>query len=97
MRIYLQKRGTGKTTNLIKECSNSGGYIVCANRQRADMVFKMSKKLDCPILFPLTFDEFLNRQYVGLDIKHFYIDDADLLLMSLSALPILSITLTDNL
>jgi len=97
MRVYLQKRGTGKTTKLIKDCSIFGGYIVCPNRQRAGEIFKMSKKIGWEILFPLTFDEFLDKGYMGLDIKHFYIDDVDLLLARLSLVPILSITLTDNL
>lgn len=82
-KIYREPR-TGKTTELIKMCSNLGGYIVCMDKIRAEQTFEMARDLGFNIPYPITFDEFLSGKYHAKGVKKFYIDNADQLLKKLA-------------
>lgn len=79
MNIIYGKKGTGKTTDLIKICAKEGGYIVCHSFMEASRVFKTAQELGFKINMPITFPEFMK----GCFHKHkIYIDNIDLCLSS---------------
>lgn len=88
--IYKEKR-SGKTNELIKLSEETGYTIVCSNLKEALI---NSKKGIIP--FPITFDDFINKNYYGKGIKGFLIDDVDHLLRYLTdyIIPIGCITIT---
>jgi hypothetical protein len=94
MKKVLLPRCGGKTTELIKESAQTGCYIVCANKKEACRISSIAKETGFNILFPLTFNEFIKKMYYGKNIKGFLIDNADILLQSLTEIPIVSITMS---
>jgi hypothetical protein len=91
MKVFKGKQ-TGKTTKLIEMASESGDYIVVANTQRADFVFKKAKEMNKVIHLPITFDEFVQGRY-GSMITGFLIDDVDQIMQMISRVPVNAITL----
>jgi hypothetical protein len=83
MKILVSGRGGGKTTKLIDESANTGAYIVTLNRQRANQIQDEARAHGLSIPLPISFDEFLHRQYYGKGIKGFLIDDAEQVLYRL--------------
>lgn len=96
MKVILGKQGSGKTTELIKMAAEGRYYIVCRNYNHARHIQQMALEMGVVILFPISYDEFLNRQYNGVHIDGFLIDDADALLQRLSPVRITAITLTNE-
>lgn len=94
--MIIKPRGGGKTTDLIKIAHERHGYIVCRNFTEAERVHKESRKMGFDILFPMTYQEFMDRSYRGVDVREFYIDDAQALLQQLTAIPIEAITLNHD-
>ncbi len=80
MKVIHKPRQTGKTTELIKIASQEGGYIVCHSRGEAYRISKTAEEIGKQILFPITYDEYLNGSYRGKNIKAFYIDNVEFLL-----------------
>jgi hypothetical protein len=76
------------------KANNYNGYMVCLNRKRINEVMELANKLKCCINFPITFDEFLKKEYYGRSVNKFYIDDLDLLITSLSDVPIETASIT---
>ena len=97
MKTIIGKPGSGKTAELIKHSIEKGVYIVCSNPY---LVSKIAEKLGLrdQLLFPLSYNEFVNRCYCGQNIKGFAVDDADLLIqyISDSRVPITAITMTEE-
>ena len=62
------------------------GYMVCANRQEADRVFNLARKMDIIIPLPITYSEFIENRYHGVGVKKLHIDDADMLLRQMGSL-----------
>ena len=96
MEVILRARQTGKTAELIKRAGNCNGYIVCHDRNSVQQVANLARQMKIDINFPLTLEEFLNRQYHGVGVKKFHIDNVEFLLRLLSEVPIETITLTDE-
>lgn len=68
----------------------------CMNRERAHRIVQISREMELKIPLPITFDEFLNRQYAARgNVGHLYIDDADMLIRHISRVSVAAITLTD--
>lgn len=80
MKVIHKPRQAGKTTELIKLASQEGGYIVCHSRDEACRISKTAEESGKQILFPITYDEYLNGSFCGKNIKAFYIDNVELLL-----------------
>lgn len=98
MKVLLRHRKTGRTQDLILMCSQAekrgeASYIVCLGQQEASRIFKVAQSLESPIAFPITYDEFLNRQYAGHNIQNFFIDNADHLLQYMTLVPIQAVTM----
>lgn len=85
MDIILRKPRTGKTTELIKQCSENDGYILVPTRIMADNVYKMAREQGYDIRFPVTLEEMLiTRGHNGNSwIKGIYIDNAEMILQAI--------------
>lgn len=94
MHVLVAKRQEGKTSALIALAHENGGYIVCRSKSMCGEIMNMARKMERRIAFPITYEEFIEKRYYGKGISRFYIDDADALLQSLTAVPIEAITLT---
>jgi len=84
MKVIHKPRRTGKTTELIKIASQEGGYIVCYSYEEVYRISKTAEEMGEQILFPITYDEFLNGSFCSKNIKAFYIDNVELLLSRIS-------------
>ena len=76
-KIIYGGRGSGKTTKLIELSAKRGGYIICINKQAASRVFAQAAELGLKIPFPMTFIEFLNKEYYAPGIREVYIDNVE--------------------
>lgn len=94
MKVFCTPRRSGKTTELIKQCAEHGGYIVCTNKDEALRVSQRAKKMGLNIPLPLCADEFLKGQYHGIGIERLYIDNADLILQQIAKVPIEAISVS---
>jgi hypothetical protein len=81
-------RGRGKTYQLIARAAENSAYIICKDRAEAERIFQSALDRGLNINFPLTFSEFINKEYYGKGIKEFMIDDVDMLLAYLSNVPV---------
>jgi hypothetical protein len=93
MNIIASGRKTSRTTRLIERCIelNAQGelcYIVCYSQEEAGRVFQKARELGQDIPLPISFEEFLGYNYSSRNIKHFLIDNADVLLQSLTGVHI---------
>jgi hypothetical protein len=98
MKVILRHRHTGRTQDLILLCSKAEkrgevSYIVCSDQLEARRIFEEATSLESPVAFPITYDEFHNRQYAFRNIQNFYIDNADHFLQSLTSVPIPAVTM----
>lgn len=59
-KIIYQGRRTGKTTQIIKEASKNNMYILVSNMRQAEEMFKQARKMNTPILYPITVNEWKN-------------------------------------
>ena len=79
--IYKKQRG-GKTTQLLELASKQEGYnlVVCNSHQDVKRLWGiiLEKKYGLPQ--PITFYDFIKRNYCGRNIENIYIDNADILL-----------------
>lgn len=80
MKIIATKRQTGKTTKLIKMCGEdfkNGHYslIVTINPCAAKWMQKEAKEMGYDIPLPITYAEFVNREFYGKNIHKFYLDE----------------------
>jgi hypothetical protein len=96
MKIDIRPRRAGKTTDLIKECAENGGYIVCAHRREAHNIHKAARQMGLEIPLPITFNEFVRGEFVGIGVKVIYIDNIDLCIQSISSAPVKTITASCN-
>jgi hypothetical protein len=84
-KLIIGERQSGRTTELIKataadEAHGHVSYIVCHSQEEAYRISQVAEKMELSIGFPLTYREFLDRQYSGKNIDKFYIDNLSMLL-----------------
>ena len=77
--IILNQKG-GKTRLLINKSAETGYYMVVINHAEAIRVSDVARKMGLNIPFPISFDEFIARNFYPQGIKGFLIDNADYLL-----------------
>mgnify|MGYP001569983264 CR=1 FL=1 len=91
MEIIYRGCRSGKTTELIKQSIENGYTIVCNSKKEAESIYKQGKILkeaklskyiesQAIIPFPIIYDEFITKKWLGKQIKGFLIDDVDRLL-----------------
>lgn len=60
--------------------------MVCQDRRAVSNTVQMANDMGMSIRFPITFYEFINKEYYGKNIKGFVIDDADVLIQHLTSI-----------
>lgn len=98
MNVICGERRSGRTTELIKQCSQDRySLIVAPNMPMCDVIFQQSKEMGYNIPQPITFHAFLHGQFNCHAVEKFYFDE---LIMSLETVaqgvPIESIVLTTD-
>jgi hypothetical protein len=98
MKIIIKPTGQGKTTELIKISAEKHFHIVCHSKKECERISNSAQSMKLDIPYPITFNEFLEANYYGKGIrKGFLIDNADMLLRSISrGVPIQAITLNQD-
>lgn len=89
MKIIHGKKGTGKTTELIKKSSKENKYIVCANKEDARRIAKMAIEMELNIPYPIVASELPVQGY---NIKSVLVDDIEAVLQSMIGRPVDYIT-----
>lgn len=84
-KIIGGSRGSGKTTQLVMESHETGLYIVCMDRNRAQIIMDVAKGLRLNIPFPITVDEFILS---GSRINKVLVDDIEDVLTKFMGIPI---------
>lgn len=80
MQIIAGSPQTGKTTKLIQNAAQLGGYIVCINIQEAQRIQLQSIKMGLSIPFPITYKELVERKFLPAGVRKIHIDNVDMLL-----------------
>jgi len=96
MEIIFSGRRSGKTVALIKLCHEQDGYIVCRSMKEADRIYQLARSIGYPISLPISYDEFIKKEYHAAGIRGFYIDNVEELLRKLSLTEIKGITLSNE-
>jgi hypothetical protein len=94
MKIISKKKGTGKTTELIKIAAADGGMIVCHNINECRRIQKQAIELELNIRFPITYFEFMDESFRGSQNHLFHIDNVEMFLSSITTHKIKTITIT---
>jgi len=92
--IILKKRGEGKSTEIIKQCAETNGYIICKDVSRACVIFNQAKEMNLTINYPITASEFKNDAYFSKNISGFYIDNIEEFFEKLTPVPVKAISAT---
>lgn len=83
-KIIYGDRASGKTTELIKMCSQDNySLIICPNRQMCDNVFRQSRELRIKIPYPITIEDFIERRYSHFSVDGLYFDETERILETL--------------
>src|SRR3954471_17018905 len=90
MKVIYSPRKSSRTTRLIEMCAEKErlgelSYIVVENHRQAWAIAQKAQEMGLTIGFPITFYEFMRREWNGVHIKHFFIDNADHMLAALAA------------
>jgi hypothetical protein len=94
--IIVRGRQGGKTAELIRRAAETGGYIVCTGRRRAQQIAVQAKDLGLSIPFPLTAVEWQDGTYYGPGMRGLLFDDLDRMLQMMSTAPVLAATWTED-
>lgn len=96
MRTIFLPISAGKTYALIDIAHREGLYIATLDIKEARRIFELSRKLNKPIRFPLTFEDVKRGKFLGRVTGKLLIDNADEYLKFMCPLPIHTITITRN-
>lgn len=88
--IVSGARRTGRTTAMIRTAAESFAYIVCPDRRQVQHIQRMAQEMGVDILFPITWDDFVNGRYYGRGVRGFVIDNLDLCIQSMTHVPVLA-------
>jgi hypothetical protein len=95
MKKLLLPKAEGKTQQLIELSEKTNAYIICKDHVQAYSISSRARAQGRDIPSPLTFDEFIERQYVHRGIQGFLFDDADAFVQHIAGkIPVIAITLT---
>lgn len=83
MEVIGGKRVCGKTTTLIKKAHEEQLYIICANKNMAQVTFKQAKDMGLDIPFPVSVEELRSNSLSSLRIDKVLIDEVELVLQML--------------
>lgn len=98
MNVIYEERQRGKTTKLLELANKHEGYnlIVCCSMNEVNRLWGiiLEKKYNLPQ--PITFDDFLKRNYCGYNVANLFIDNVDLLLHHIATANIGGITINKD-
>lgn len=94
METIIKPIAGGKTTEIIKRCAEQGGVIVCMDAREIGRIIEQSRRMGLDIALPITFDEFRREGYYAQENDCFHIDNAGMLIQSMTSVPVATITLT---
>ncbi|HCQ8733000.1 TPA: replicase [Enterococcus faecalis] len=98
MKIIAKGRGTGKTTELVKESARTGQYILAANKAHVQSIEQIAKKAGVTIPYPVTVDEIvsMDRFTCSSSIQRdgLLVDEAIMVLSKLIGLKITGVTIS---
>lgn len=95
--IFLGRRGSGKTTELIKKSAETGIYILVLNETRRKYIFEKARGLGYDIPNPVTLDDYFRCKFRGSYIEQqgVLIDEVEDILKSIfKHIPIRGMTIT---
>lgn len=69
MEKIIGKRGSGRTTELIKKAAEEDLYILTPNRRMADAVYKQAKDMGLEIKHPVAYTEIMENRLNGEEVK----------------------------
>ena len=96
MNITIGRRGSGRTTELIKACAvDKGSVIVSPTHRNAEYIANLAKQMGLDIPEPITFEALLkgNPYDFGKRPTGYYIDNLDLALRSYAGASIKEVTI----
>lgn len=96
MRIIISARQAGKTTEIIRQASKDWLCIVCPNRVQVGLVADMAARRGMDIPFPITWYDFISKNYYGKNINGFAIDNLDMCISQESSVPIKVVSMTGS-
>ena len=96
MKVIVEPRRGGKTTALIKLADNNNGYIVCESVAESHRIMDTAVYMGCNINLPISYHEFMHSAYYAGGVEKFFIDNVDRFLQSLTCVPIMAVTITDE-
>lgn len=98
MKIIAKGRGTGKTTELVRESARTGQYILATNKAHVQSIEQIAKKAGVTIPYPVTVDEIvrMDRFTCGSSIQRdgLLVDEAIMVLSKLIGLKITGVTIS---
>jgi hypothetical protein len=86
MQIIYDLPNTGKTTRILKLCSENNGYLISRDAKLCRVVIELAERLNIKINKPIPFEDIYNYdKYAGYhDKRKFYIDNLDLIIKKFS-------------
>lgn len=97
MKVSILGLAKGKTTQLIFESHETNNVIVCYNLNQCQWLFDSAKRMDKIIPYPISYSEFVSKQFNGRGINGFLIDNAEQLLKYIAGnVPINHITINQS-
>ena len=96
MKIEFAPMAFGKTAEMILLSAKRRAPIVCLCERERENILETSELLRTFVPMPITFHEFMNKTYEGHSYKEVIIDNADMLLQSLTSCKVIAITVTDE-
>lgn len=93
MKKIISQAGGGKTTELIRMSGETQNYIVCMNQKECSRISAIAHEMNIKIPFPISYDEFINRDYYGQGVKGVLIDNIEYFINRISDVPVNAITL----
>lgn len=93
MEKIILERGLGKTKSLIVKSARFGHYIVCANFDEAHRIKSFAEEMGLKIPLPITYREFVNKEYHSKGISGFLIDNLERLFEYMSDVPVHAVTM----
>lgn len=98
MKIIARDRGTGKTTELVKESARTGQYILAVNKAHVQNIEQIAKKAGVTIPYSVTVDEIvrMDRFTCASSIQRdgLLVDEAIMVLSKLIGLKITGVTIS---
>lgn len=95
MEKIILNKGEGKTSNLIELASKNDWTIICKDSKAIRRIVDQCIHWNIDIRLPITYNEFINKDYYGRGIKGFLFDNVDDFIQYMSdTVEIKAITLT---